>query len=74
VFLKPGSDFAGRLIEAAGFKGRQLGGIQVSHKHANFFVNTGGGTAKDVLALVEMVERDVLGKFGVKLTREFEIW
>jgi len=74
VFLKPEGDFAGRLIEAAGLKGRRIGGIQVSEKHANFFVNVGGGTAKDALALVELVEREVAEKLGVKLTREFEVW
>ena len=74
VFLKPEGDFAGRLIEAAGLKGRRVGGIEVSNKHANFFVNMGGGTAQDVLALVELAEREVLTKFGVRLTREFEIW
>jgi UDP-N-acetylmuramate dehydrogenase len=74
VFLKPEGDFAGRLIEAAGLKGRRIGGIQVSEKHANFFVNVGGGTAKDALALVELVEREVAEKLGVTLQREFEIW
>jgi UDP-N-acetylmuramate dehydrogenase len=74
VFLKPDGDFAGRLIEAAGLKGRRVGGLEVSEKHANFFVNVGGGTAKDALSLVEMVEREVLEKSGVKLTREFEVW
>ena len=74
VFLKPEGDFAGRLIEAAGLKGRRIGGIQVSPKHANFFVNLGGGTAKDVMALVTLVEREVLARFGVRLTREFEAW
>ena len=74
VFLKPEGDFAGRLIEACGLKGRRVGGIQVSEKHANFFVNVGNGTAKDALALVELVEREVFARFGVRLTREFEIW
>jgi UDP-N-acetylmuramate dehydrogenase len=74
VFLKPEGDFAGRLIEAAGLKGRRVGGIQVSEKHANFFVNVGGGRASDALALVELVEREVFEKFAVRLTREFEIW
>lgn len=74
VFLKPEGDFAGRLIEAAGLKGRRIGGIQISDKHANFFVNVGSGTSKDVLALVELVEREVRTRFGVELTREFEIW
>ena len=74
VFVKPPGDFAGRLIEAAGLKGRRVGAIEVSQKHANFFVNVGGGTAKDALALVEEVERTVEDRLGVKLTREFEIW
>jgi UDP-N-acetylmuramate dehydrogenase len=74
VFLKPEGDFAGRLIEAAGLKGRRVGGIEVSQKHANFFVNIGGGTAKDALTLVELVEHEVFEQFGVRLTREFEIW
>jgi UDP-N-acetylmuramate dehydrogenase len=74
VFLKPEGDFAGRLIEAAGLKGRQVGGIQVSRKHANFFVNVGGGTAKDVLGLVALVEAEVANRFGVTLMREFEVW
>lgn len=74
VFLKPQDDFAGRLIEEAGLKGHRVGGVEVSTKHANFFVNVGGGTAKDVLALVEHVERVVLERFGVRLTREFEVW
>jgi UDP-N-acetylmuramate dehydrogenase len=74
VFLKPAGDFAGRLIEAAGLKGRRVGGIQVSPKHANFFVNVGGGTANDAMALVELVEHEVLSRFGVRLEREFEVW
>ena len=74
VFLKPEGDFAGRLIESAGLKGRRIGDIQVSPKHANFFVNLGHGTAKDALALVELVEAEVLKASGVRLTREFEVW
>jgi UDP-N-acetylmuramate dehydrogenase len=74
VFLKPEGDFAGRLIEAAGLKGRRVGAMEVSHKHANFFVNLGGGTAEDALTLVEQAERRVFDTFGVTLTREFEVW
>jgi len=74
VFLKPEDDFAGRLIEAAGLKGARIGGIQVSEKHANFFVNLGGGSSANALALVELVERTVFEQFGVELTREFESW
>jgi len=74
VFLQPPADFAGRLIEEAGLKGQRVGAIEVSPKHANFFVNTGGGTATDVLALVEWIEREVEQRFGVRLVREFELW
>lgn len=74
VFLKPDGDFAGRLIDEAGLKGTRRGAIEVSRKHANFFVNTGGGTAADALALVETVEAEVERRFGVRLIREFELW
>jgi UDP-N-acetylmuramate dehydrogenase len=74
VFLKPEGDFAGRLIESAGLKGRRVGDVEISRKHANFFVNLGHGTARDVLALVTLVEAEVLHRSGVRLTREFEVW
>jgi UDP-N-acetylmuramate dehydrogenase len=74
VFLKLEGDFAGRLIEAAGLKGLRVGDVQVSPKHANFFVNLGRATAADALRLVEHVEREVESRFGVQLVREFELW
>ena len=74
VFLKPQGDFAGRMIEQAGLKGIRVGDVQVSPKHANFFVNLGHATAADALALVERVEGEVFRRFGVRLTREFELW
>jgi UDP-N-acetylenolpyruvoylglucosamine reductase len=74
VFLKPEGDFAGRLIEQAGLKGYRIGGIEVSPQARDFFVNVGGGTAADVLALVAHVERTVLEQLGVRLTREFVAW
>jgi len=74
VFLKPEGDFAGRLIEQAGLKGLRVGGVEVSRKHANFFVNLGGATSADVLELVRLVETEVERRFGVRLAREFELW
>jgi len=70
VFRNPPGDSAGRLIEAAGWKGRSRGGAQVSNKHANFIVNTGNATAKDVLALMEEIQKDVQLKFGITLQSE----
>lgn len=61
---------AGFLIDQAGLKGSQIGGIQVSEKHAAFFVNRGAGTATQVRALVEQVKATVLQKFGVMLKEE----
>jgi UDP-N-acetylmuramate dehydrogenase len=48
--------------------------VEVSPRHANFFVNVGGATCAEVLALVERVETEVEDRFGVRLVREFELW
>lgn len=60
----------GFLIDQAGLKGATEGPIQVSHKHAAFFVNTGGGTAAQVLSLIGRVKQTVKEKFGVLLQEE----
>jgi UDP-N-acetylmuramate dehydrogenase len=73
MFKNPPGDYAGRLIEAAGLKGMQVGGAQVSPLHANFFVNTGGATAADMLALVELARQGVREQFGVELELEVEL-
>jgi UDP-N-acetylmuramate dehydrogenase len=73
VFKNPPGDFAGRLIEAAGLKGERLGGAQVSTKHANFIVNTGGATAADVLGLIELIQAKVKERFGVELELEIKV-
>jgi len=73
VFRNPPGDSAGRLIAEAGWKGRAVGGARVSEKHANFIINTGRATAEDVLTLMQEIQRDVAGKFGVHLEPEVEI-
>ena len=72
VFKRPAGDFPGRLIEAAGLKGTRVGAAAVSELHANFFVNEGGATARDMLALVDLVKRTVRERFGVELEEEFQ--
>jgi UDP-N-acetylmuramate dehydrogenase len=66
----PDGTSAGALIDKAGFRGRRLGGAMVSQKHANFLVNAGGATARDVLALAEEIRAAVRGRFGVELEAE----
>lgn len=73
VFKNPPGDSAGRLIETAGGKGLREGNAQVSHKHANFILNTGGAMARDVFVLIEQVRRLVNDKFGVELGLEVSL-
>ena len=70
VFKNPPDDKAGRLIEAAGLKGRRVGGAEIYQKHANFIINVEAATAADVIALVEIAHDAVLTQFGVDLERE----
>lgn len=73
VFKNPGGDPAGLLIEAAGLKGAQVGDAQVSTLHANFIVNRGRATARDVLSLIRKVGRTVERTAGVTLQLEVRI-
>jgi UDP-N-acetylmuramate dehydrogenase len=73
VFRNPPGDYAARLIEACGLKGERVGAAQVSEKHANFIVNLGGATARDIETLIERVEETVLRETGVRLAREVRI-
>ncbi len=70
TFRNPPGDSAGRLIDAAGLKGRRIGGASVSEKHANFIVNDGHGAAADVRALVDEVAAVVERDAGVRLEPE----
>ena len=60
----------GYYIEQAGLKGKRIGGAEVSTLHANFIVNAGGATAKDILELSAFVQERVAEKFGIQLKRE----
>jgi len=70
VFKNPTGDHAGRLIEACGLKGHTIGGAVVSPKHANFIVNLGEATAKDITSLIEHIQSTVYAAQGVKLEPE----
>jgi len=73
VFRNPPGDFAGRLIEAAGLKGRRHGGAMISDKHANFIVNTGDATAADIEALIAEIREGVERTSGVALELEVRV-
>jgi UDP-N-acetylmuramate dehydrogenase len=70
MFRNPPGDFAGRLIESAGLKGRRIGQSQISERHANFFVNLGGAKAGEVRLMMKLAQAEVRDKFGVELEAE----
>ncbi len=74
VFKNPDGHSAGQLIEESGCKGMERGGAQVSLKHANFIVNKGHATARDIMYLIERVRARVRDTFKVELKTEIEIW
>lgn len=73
VFKRPSGQFAGKLIQDSELQGYQVGGVQVSTKHAGFMVNVDNGTASDYIALIEHVQKTVHDRFGVMLETEVKI-
>ena len=74
TFKRPEGAYAGALIQGANLKGVSVGGARVSEKHAGFVVNTGGATARDVKALIELVQKKVFETSGYSLQPEVRIW
>jgi UDP-N-acetylmuramate dehydrogenase len=73
MFRNPPGDFAGRLIEAAGLKGRRIGQAQISERHANFIVNHGSAKAAEVRQLMELARTEVQRQFGITLEPEVRL-
>jgi UDP-N-acetylmuramate dehydrogenase len=73
VFTNPPGDSAGRLVDAAGLKGHAVGSAHVSPKHANFIQAAEGGSADDVYALIQEVQRLVQERMGVRLEPELRL-
>lgn len=73
VFRNPTGDHSARLIEASGLKGYQIGGAEVSEKHANFIINRDNATATNIEELIEHVRQTVLDQHGVSLVHEVRI-
>ena len=72
VFRNPEGDFAGRLIEEIGYKGKSIGGAKVSEKHANFIINDGDATGEEIKALICEIKDKVKEKYNIELKVEQE--
>ena len=73
VFKNPSDCPAGKMIEEAGLKGLRVGDAEISGKHGNFIVNTGNAKAGDVIALIDTVQKRILGEKGIFLETELKI-
>jgi len=74
IFKNPPGASAGRMIDELGLKGLSVGDARVSDRHANFFVNSGHASAKDMLALITDVRERVQKAYGVELENEVVVW
>jgi UDP-N-acetylmuramate dehydrogenase len=74
IFKNPRGMSAGMLIDQCGLKSERTGGVEVSQRHANFFVAHEGATAKDVLQLIDVVRNRVAERMGVELETQIEVW
>ena len=72
VFKNPSEGAAGYFIDKAGLKGTKSGDAEISNVHANFFVNHGTATAKDVVRLINIARKKVYNEFGVMLELEIK--
>lgn len=73
VYRNPPGEFAAKLIETCGLKGYQVGDAQISKKHANFIINLGNASAKDVERVMTTIEDTVKAQFGISLIPEVKI-
>ncbi|MBL6819148.1 MAG: UDP-N-acetylmuramate dehydrogenase [Gammaproteobacteria bacterium] len=70
IFRNPKNQYAAKLIEGAELKGTRVGGIYISRKHSNYFINDGSGTYKEFLKLIKIVKNKVFTKYNIKLQEE----
>ena len=73
VFRNPEGLFAGKLIEDLGLKGKQIGGAQISEKHANFIINIGNATGEDIVNLIKLIITEVKKEYNIDLFLEQKI-
>ncbi len=73
IFRNPKGDYAGRLIDAVGLKGKMIGGAMISSKHANFIVNKGNASSSDILAIMDLAVVKVRDMFNIQLLPEIKV-
>jgi UDP-N-acetylmuramate dehydrogenase len=73
IFKNPENARAGKVIDETGLKGFRIGQAMISERHGNFIINLGGATAKEILQLMEWVEKRVYEKKGISLEREVKV-
>ncbi|MGE3911000.1 MAG: UDP-N-acetylmuramate dehydrogenase [Chloroflexota bacterium] len=73
IFANPPGDYSGRLIEAVGLKGARIGGAEISAQHANFIINSGSATARDVYKLMRAAQDAVWSEAGIWLHPEVQL-
>lgn len=72
--FKRGDDFiTAKLIDEAGLKGKQIGGAEISTKHAGFIINNGNATAKDIIELIEYTQNEIYTKYNKKIEAEVRV-
>lgn len=74
IFKNPAGDSAGRLIDGCRLKGKVQGKAVISGQHANFILNAGKAKSQDVLSLMDLMQKKVKQKFGIKLEPEIKLW
>lgn len=70
VFRNPENMYAGELIEKCNLKGYNINGAEVSTKHANFIINTGNATGKDIISLIDTIKKEIKKNYNVELKLE----
>ena len=73
LFKNPKNNSAGKLLDEAGLKGFSIGDAKISEKHANFFINDGDATSRDMLMLIKKAHKEVKDKFNVNLSLEVKL-
>lgn len=73
VFRNPEGNYAGKIIEELGLKGKNIGGAEISTKHANFIINKNNASSSDILNLIKLVQKEVKDEYKIDLKLEQQL-